>query len=196
MKVIIMNGGTAKTFDRNTIKIGDETLIQRTVRLLEARGIQNWYITTSQNQRIGNNYLFNESVKNDMGCMWGVYRPEFEDALFLFGDVYFTENAIDIILKGKTSFYGRSTAGILKPYGEMFAIKSDKNLWDKLFQMRVFLEKGDIPRLFSWDLYGYMQRKDFYTFGNTGNFTEIDDETDDFDTLEELENFKKLYEKD
>jgi len=191
LKAVIMAGGSKK-FDRNTIFIGGETLIERTTRLLRKHGVDDITITVSPNfageMVKGVDYVINNETGNDMGCVWGA-GDKHKKSLFLFGDVYFTEEAIKTIVKGETSFYGKSGEGKLKKHGEMFAIKSDSSLWEKMIELKGYLEKGEIPLLYSWTLYSFIQGKDFYTHGNTGNFTEILDETDDFDTEEEYQTF-------
>ena len=60
---------------------------------------------------------------NDLGCPLGC--EELKGNVWLYGDVYYPENAIKTILNGTTNYYGRAKGNALKKYGEFWAFKSD-----------------------------------------------------------------------
>ena len=48
MRIIIMAGGTAKSFNRHSITIQGEKLVDRTVRLLKENGQNDIWVTVAQ----------------------------------------------------------------------------------------------------------------------------------------------------
>lgn len=103
----------------------------------------------------------------------------------LFGDVYFTDEAIDTIKKAKpTTFF---TDG-----QDIFGLKFDQDVSGFLTQVvdKASTPDGNAGRI--WELYRLM-------FGlptwpatrDTPHLTFIGDKTQDFDTIEDLENFNK-----
>ena len=56
---------------------------------------------------------------NDLGCLLGC--EELKGNVWLYGDVYYSENAIKTIPNGTTNYYGRAKGNALKKYGEFWA---------------------------------------------------------------------------
>lgn len=196
-RVLIMAAGPAKEWDRHEAEIGGETLLGRTVRQLREQGLNDIFISRRMDQMKGVpalpvRYVSNEYVGNDLGCIYGVRMIGAE--IYLFGDVHYSDEAIQRIIRGGEEFYGRSGKSKVKRYGEMFAIKATEKLMRTLERMWGEYQSGKRKRLWSWDLYGEMQGKNFYTQGTTGNFAEILDETEDFDKEEELQKWKQHHE--
>ena len=191
---MIMAADGVKTWNRHAEKIGGETLLERIVRQLKARGISDILISArgvDQHRVAGASIVVNHRNGNDLGCIAGVMEADSE--IYLFGDVWYTDVAMDSIIIGTENFYGRSKAGETKAYGEMFAIKMTPEL-DTLFR-RLWQKylAGEMKRLWSWDLYSADRGKDFYKHRNTGNFVEIHDMTEDFDKPSDLDRWKEKY---
>lgn len=195
-RVVILAADDVKKWPRHTIEIGGEKLLERTTRLLRERGVSDIRISIREGAGFGipgTAEVVNPLTGNDLGCVYGL--KDLAADLFIFGDVYFTEDAIDKILSLETNFYGRTKAGKVKHYGEMFAIRPDERLWSTLDRMwKEYAIDRTRRRLWSWDLYSEIQGKDFYKFRNTGNFTEISDRTEDFDKEEDVAEWRKRYE--
>jgi len=208
MKAIIMAAGTYRTFDRKTIKLNDETLIDRIVRQLKQRNIDEIMITASypgQHKEIkGTVEILNNLNGKDLGCLYGI--KDIGADIYLYADVFYSENAIDKIVEGKTTYYGRITPSPLKKYGEFFAFRDDKKMWKVLDEAWIALNEGKIKRLWSWDLYAYHTEKWFIQDGEiprkkmkreqyviTTDFTEINDWTDDFDSAEEVIKWQETF---
>lgn len=196
-RVLIMAAGPKKEWKRHEEEIGGETLLARTVRILREQGFDDIFISRRMEDMRGVpalpvRYVSNEYDGNDLGCMYGVRTMNAE--VYLFGDVYYTEKAIVQIMTGRTEFYGRSGKSAVKRYGEMFAVKATPKLIQTLERMWREYQSGSRKRLWSWDLLGEMQGKNFYTHGATGVMTEINDGTEDFDKPEELEKWKQHHE--
>ena len=115
MKYIIMCGGTYPKFDtpRQLLKINDEVIVERTIRLLRENGITDIAISTNDERY---NYLDVEILnnKNDKYISWGeqenklsqyswlnAYYPVNEEVCYLHGDVYFSDEAIKTIVESK-----------------------------------------------------------------------------------------------
>ncbi len=206
MRIIIMAGGTAKTFNRHSITVQGEKLVDRTVRLLKENGQSDIWVTVAQKGMYPQyNEFVNNMKGNDLGCLLGC--EELKGNVWLYGDVYYSENAIKTILNGTTNYYGRAKGNALKKYGEFWAFKSDDTFWHWLkLVCKAFWDKK-INRCWSWDLYAYHsgkwnlnsppQRKTVKRtqyICNT-NWTNIDDETDDFDKADEVQRWKIYWKK-
>tara|TARA_B100000035_G_C20722128_1_gene431674 strand:- start:163 stop:639 length:477 start_codon:yes stop_codon:yes gene_type:complete len=151
------------------------------------------------------NEFVNNMKGNDLGCLLGC--EELKGNVWLYGDVYYSENAIKTIINGTTNYYGRAKGNALKKYGEFWAFKSDDTFWHWLkLVCKAFWDKK-INRCWSWDLYAYHsgkwnlnsppQRKTVKRtqyICNT-NWTNIDDETDDFDKPDEVQRWKTYWKK-
>ncbi|HOB90284.1 MAG TPA: hypothetical protein PKG74_03080 [Candidatus Colwellbacteria bacterium] len=192
--IAILAAGTTKSWDRHSVKIGGETLLERIVRQLKSRGDFDIVISSNKigdHAIEGSREIVNPLTGNDLGCFYGL--KDLNPDLFIFGDVYFTDRAIDRILAGEDHFFGRTSESGSKRYGEMFAVRPDADFWNFLEIAWTAYQAGKLKRLWSWDLYSMMRGKNFYQFGNTGDFTEIKDETEDFDKPEDLEKWFNLY---
>jgi hypothetical protein len=194
MKIAILAAG-GKNWNRIHIEVEGENILGRLIRQLTERGVAIEDIFLSLNKAHARSvfgripgrvsHVVNDLTGNDLGCIKGISHLEFD--FYLFGDVFYTDDAIDQILKGETEFYGRSKPGQVKNYGEMFAMKATPRFMETLDRMWNEYQAGTRKRLWSWDLYSEIQGKDFYKHRNTGNFTEINDETEDFDKPEDVE---------
>ena len=120
---------SAPTTPKQLIEVRGETLLGRTLRLLEERGAPlPWLLTASealtsypvfswcplQRQTKAHSLLAAEAVVGE------------GDLLVLYSDVYYSEAAIDTILAcHETRFYGRDgrSAYTFKNYGELFAAR-------------------------------------------------------------------------
>lgn len=195
MKIAILAADDVKQWDRHSIEIYGATLLQRLVVQLGARGHLLPSISSrfpGQHKVHGAKEIINPLTGNDLGCIVGIMDQEFD--LYIFGDVFFTNEAIDAILAGTDEFYGRTKSSGVKNYGEMFAIKATPRLNETLRRMWSEYKSGKRRRLWSWDLYSEIQGKDFYQHRNTGNFTEINDMTEDFDKPADIDRWRQKYE--
>jgi hypothetical protein len=110
----------------------------------------------------------------------------------LYGDVYYTEEAMDTIVQKEVTgkkymFFGRENGSsfTLCKYGELFAISFipsfHTNLWKVLLQLKRLRVNGKIPRFTAWEIYRTLQDLPINLHKIKDNFVEIDDFTDDFD---------------
>lgn len=196
MKIAILAAG-GKKWNRHSIIIRDENILTRLRRQLLERGIsyEDIFLTIGPEDPtppMAINIIRNPLTGNDLGCIYGIKEHAFD--LFIFGDVYFSDAAMDTLLMSEDEFIGRTKTSGVKNYGEIFAIEGTPRVMETLERMWQEYQSGTRKRLWSWDLYSEIQGKDFYKFRNTGNFTEIHDETEDFDRPEEVEKWKTQHE--
>lgn len=111
MKYILMCGGNYPSFKtpKQLLKINDEVLVERTIRLLKENGVDDIVICTNCNDfdylnlpilMQHNEYVNgNENENKKSECSWlNAYYPIDEPCCYLHGDVYFSDEAIKTIV--------------------------------------------------------------------------------------------------
>ena len=112
MKYIIMCGGKYSHFEKpkQLFKINGEVIVERTIRLLKANGINDIYISTNNpafdylddipKLKHENKYESNgkEEKINSKYSWLNAYYPMEEPCCYIHGDVYFSEEAIKTIV--------------------------------------------------------------------------------------------------
>ena len=190
MRYIIMCAGKGKRWGnylgipKNFVKINGETLIGRTTRLLKERGINDYIITTSD-ARYKEYGSTRRQTHND--CEIDRYEDVGEKEIcYLYGDVYYTEEAMDIIINIPTDeilFFGSDM--------EIFAVKiKDKDLFmEHKNKVKKLYLKGKIERCIGWEVYKSINNLPLDEYAITDRFVFIRDKTDDIDTPENYLNF-------
>ena len=210
MQVIIMAGG--EYYDFKTPKqlsiINGEPLIVRTIRLLKERNVEEIYIsaTSSKFDNLGVPRLEHKnSFRAKDGIVTGywvdAYYPTEKPTIYLHGDVYYTEDAIDKILNYKAEeniFIGNEIARNKehKNWGEPFGwiIVNQKQFRKAIEDTKKLQDEGKLERGYaiSWELYRVVNGTDpNYMLINDRNYLSIDDETIDIDEewqIQELKN--------
>ena len=192
MKYVIMAAGANKKWNnylgipKHLVKIGSETLLGRTTRLLKENGINDYIITCNNGiyKEYGETF---EPTKYD--CEIDRFEETFLDApvCFLYGDVYYSEDAMKTIIDAETNdvlWIGSES--------EMFAIKIQNYEHFKKAKLAVkqlFLS-GQISRCICWEIYRYMHNIPFNEHYTDEDYIDILDETDDIDFPENYEDFK------
>lgn len=192
MKYIIMAAGLGTRWDnylgvpKHLIKINGETLLGRTTRLLQEHGITN-YIITSGDPRY--KQYGPTAVQTHYDCEIDRFEESLIDGpvCYLYGDVYYTENAIETIINTNTEdilFFGHEW--------EIFAIKIknlDLFLTHKNKVKQLYLS-GQINRCIGWEIYRSLNNIPFNEHHITDKYIKILDGTDDIDYPYEYEEFK------
>ena len=208
MKYIIMCGGKYNDLEypKWLSLVYGEKLIDRTIRLLKEKGIKDIYLS-------GNSSYFRESYK---GCKllehennfeiengkkikgyWlEAFYPSDEPVTYLYGDVYYSEEAImkivDIDTKG-ILMYGskniKENPYYFKEWEEPFAFKvKDQHHFRVAIEICKMLcddNKTDREPI-SWELYRVLNNYDINTHIIGDNYIAIDDYTTDIDSLEDI----------
>lgn len=195
MKYVIMAAGQGKRWSnylgipKHLIEINGETLLERTTRLLKENGIED-YVITGHDERYAKYGKLIPQTNND--CEIDRFEEFDEPVCYLYGDVYYTEEAIKTIIKHENRdvlFFGSNF--------EIFAVKvnnleffySNKNRIKELYL------KGVIGRCIGWEVYRSINGIPFKQHLITTRYIKILDGTDDIDFPEDYENFKKRMEK-
>lgn len=210
MKVIIMCGGKYDNFTipKQLSIVNDETLLERTIRLLKENGIEEIYI--SANDERFSNYgvprLEHEnSYKYENGKIYGywldAYYPLEEPCIYLHGDVYYSENAIEKIINLNpkvNTFIGNEIARNPehKNWGEPFGyiVVNQEEFKKGIEDTKKLQDEGKLERGFaiSWELYRVLNGLDpnkQYIIDDT--YLSIDDETIDIDAPFQIEELNK-----
>ncbi len=182
--------------------IKGERLIARTTRLLKERGYD--YYISSNDERF-NEYgkvLKHENsfeVKNGVvkGYWVDAYYPTNEPTIYLHGDVYYTEDALNKILNlnpTKNTFVGNAIAKNPEHlnWGEPFGwiVVNQEEFRKGIEETKRLQYSGKLERGYaiSWELYRVLNGLDpnkQYIIGDT--YLVIDDNTIDVDTPEQIE---------
>jgi hypothetical protein len=183
---IVLSAGESVRFDapypKQNIEIGGERIIDRTLRMFPDAylvAINPEIAPTHQKVFFPNARRYTSETLLSTKSLWG------EVTTVLFGDVYYTEEAVDTIRKAKpTTFF---TDG-----QDIFGLKFNQDLSGFL---ETVIEKaatpdGNFGRI--WEVYRLMfGLPEWPATPDMPALTFIGDATQDFDTVEDLENFKK-----
>lgn len=200
MKYIIMCGGQyGDSIPKQLLKVLGERIIERTIRLLRAYGVDDIAISTNRycfnylSAKLGvpilvhdNDYIFGHEENH----RWlKAFYPHDEPVCYIFGDVYFSENAIRTIVKDQTDsiqFYASAppfSENYLKTWAEPFALKvMDPDLFFKKIKECHELDlKGAFHReAVSWELWQVIKGTELDVIDYT-NYCVINDYTCDID---------------
>lgn len=210
MKYVIMCGGKYVKWgdkDKHLVKIQGEPLVSRTIRLLKANGVQD--IAISSNSPVyeqfgvpvlkhSNNYTLN--LEDSKGNWLDGFYPTSEPICYLFGDVVFSPEAINTIVKTKTDsiefFASAPPFGkyYTKSWAEPFALKVvDNTLFFTSIERALKYEKEGLfyRQPVSWELWQLIKKTPINIIDYT-NYTVINDYTCDIDDPDDVGKFKFL----
>ena len=221
MKYIIMCGGNYEEFEtpKQLLKVKGEILVERTIRLLKEYGIEDIAISTNnpafdyipvEKLRHKNEYVHEKNGSEPIGCWLNAYYPTNEPAVYLHGDVYFSHEAIETIIKNsnngnlflctcdwtdkrfiksKLNYKGR------EPFG--YIVNDQSSFRNGINALLKMLPNWKGIKPFSWHLYRYLNGLDLcensrnFTeinniFNEDGNYLVINDYTTDIDKIEDV----------
>ena len=211
MKYVIMCGGEYDMFTipKQLSKINGERLVDRTIRLLKEEGIEDIYIT-SNDERFNNcdavRLEHNNSFKIKDGKLYGYWLDAFypfeetEKVTYLYGDVYYSKDAIKKIVNyevTENTLFGTSIANNEehKNWGEPFAFKvvDMKKFRDGIEDVKKLQDEGKLKRMaITWELYRYLNGLDVNVQSiKEETYVYIDDETTDIDSLNCIEKLEE-----
>lgn len=205
--VVIMCAGNGSRWNnylgvpKQMIEVEEEPLLYRTIRQLKERGVFNIIVTVPKKGHFGKLGVDEIEGSSDSEVDKFLNAKEYTNAIFLWGDCFFTNEAIDTILSNRKApmFFGRCYlgGGIAKGWREIFALKANKKFFEKAKELRTY--EGKIERCASWELYTFVatnhipQNKKECLLKDGQYFTIIDDETDDFDYPRDYDRWIKNY---
>lgn len=187
---------------RQLTEINGETLIKRTIRLLKENGV-NDILITSHDKRFDDlgatryEPLYNDYVPRESGYWLNAFPSELlnEPICFLFGDVYYSENAIKTIVNTDTKdilffcTYKNKCEKYIKHHDEPLAFKVVDYIMFKEHIERVkdMKDKGLCVREpITWELYRSINGQDINTHIMTKNYVAINDESCDIDSVNDI----------
>lgn len=188
---------------RQLTKINGETLVERTIRLLKENGAKD-VIITSHDKRFDNlgairyEPLYNDyKPKESKGYWLSAFPIELlnQPITFLFGDVYYSENAIKKIVEAKPKdnlffcTYNNNDKRYIKHHDEPLAYKVIKpNVFKAhIEQVKRLKDEGLCCREpIVWELYRSLNGQDINTHIMTSNYVAINDESCDIDSVSDI----------
>ena len=206
MKYVILSdakSGPSFKIPRQLTEINGEPIIKRTIRLLKENGAKD-ILVTSHDQRFDNlGAVRYESKYNDYDSIkkTGYWLSAFpiellkEPITFVWGDVYFSENAIKTIVKTEveenTFFctYHNEYEKYIKHHDEPLAYKVvDYELFKKHIKRvkKLYDEGKTVRHPIVWELYRSMNGQDVNKHVMTKNYIAINDESCDIDGVYDI----------
>jgi len=196
MKYIIMADGKGTRWQnyndipKHFIEIGGETLLARTVRLLnEGDGAADVIITSHDPRYEVPGARRYEPLNNHLEIDRFTEELIGDDVCFLYGDTYYSREAMDTILRTETEdmiFFGneRSIVAIKVKDGALF-----RNHVDNV--RRLFLE-GKIEKCIGWQVYQSFTGLPFGEKKIGPSYIVLEDGTEDFNSPEDLAKRKEV----
>ena len=183
MKYIIMCAGNGTRWNnylgipKHLIKINGEPLLGRTTRLLKENKVTDYYITGEDERYSQYGTLINQTDKD---CDIDRFEESIVDGdvCYLYGDVYYTDDAIKKIVEIPTNeilFFGSNF--------EIFAIKIKNTQLFFKHKHRVIelFMNNKINRCIGWEIYRSLNHIPFEEHIINNEYYKILDGTDDID---------------
>lgn len=197
MRYVILAKGGHTNFIRQLAIIGKERLLDRTIRLLRKNGVKDIVVTGEYNDidaKVINPTNNTYDYKNDKGYWLDAFNGFLDrETCFIWGDVYFSENAIKTIVEGKSDTfycsYKNKSKNYIKRHDEPFAYKvSDiKRFKEHIDRCKEMYDNGLTYRNpIVWELYRSLNGININTHILRDNAVIINDITCDIDTLEDV----------
>lgn len=215
MKFVLMCGGYYEQWEtpKQLQVVNGERIVERIIRLLKENGVNDIVITSNDSRfdELGvprleheNSYRYENGKLN--GYWVDAFYPKFrknQKAIFIFGDVYFSEDAIKQIVEYKGNgnvLFGSAGALITnKVWGEPYAyvVNDMASFYDGIKTVKKLQDAGLTSRVpIVWELYRVLNGIDVNTHRVLPEtYMVIDDETDDVDTPSKLQRIRDRVEK-
>lgn len=192
MKYVVMADGKGTRWNnymnipKHLVKVDGETIIGRTVRLLNEYDDSAEVIVTSHDPR----YEFEgatryEPINNVLEIDRFTYELIENNMCFLYGDTYYTEDAIKSIVNTKTDellFFGNNKSIVAIKVADSAILK---NNIDKVKQLYL---NGEIDNCKGWQVYQTYMNLGYDKKEIGDRFVILDNKTNDYNTPEEYEN--------
>lgn len=209
-KYIILANSNDETFDipRQLVEIKGEKLIDRTIRLLRENGVKDITITAHDKRfndlgvKVYDPKTSNYDYRTGKGYWLNAFPFELmkDPVCFIWGDVYFSEEAIKTIVENETDStlffctYNNESDKYIKHHDEPLAYKIvDTELFkEHITKVKKMYDDGLCCRHpIVWEVYRSINGIDVNEHKMTDNFITINDISCDIDSLKDLENIKR-----
>ena len=209
MKYAIMCGGSYSNFKypKQFAKVRGERIVDRTIRLLKKRGIKDIVITSNnpifdscgvpriENEQ--NNFSQDKSWTNMKGWWLDAFYHFNEPTCYLFGDVCYSEKAIDTIISANSDtallFGSNPTSSegyLVKTWYEPLAYKvfDYEGFYKGIEEVKkLYLAKKVNRHPIAWELYRHLNGLDINSRQLEDHFICINDYSTDIDNVNENE---------
>lgn len=210
MRIIIAAAGQGERWynyrnvPKHLINIEGEILLNRIVR--QFKNYTNDIIVIGKDDR----YLVDGSIlENPIDGEWYDFGKIYSSnhlwsdtrTIIVFGDVYFTDDAVSKIVNDDNEYRFFMRTGpskiTLKKHKEIFALAFNSTMNNRIrTSIETLIAKKAIGGAGAWQLYLYMHGQTSYTRNmkkllSSGGYTEINDWTDDFDTPQDIQRWEK-----
>ena len=195
MRYVIMADGDGKRWNnymgipKHLVKINGESILARTIRLLQENGIED-IIITSQDKR----YDFKNTIRipqTDRDCEIDRFEESvlknITEVCYIYGDVYYTEEAIKTIINtGQQGihFFGHQWEIVAIKVFNIPLFLKHKNKIKKLYLSK------QLDRCIGWEIYRSLNNLPLKEHNILKGYHFIEDGTDDIDYPEDYETFK------
>ena len=198
MKYIIMAGRPGGEVPKQLLKVDGEHIICRTIRLLKHYGVTDIAISTQDDRfkQLGLPILRH----NNVGPWINAFYPTDEPVCYVFGDVVFSEEAIQTIVTTETEdveFFASAPPFALnypKRWAEPFAFKvvNQKHFKESIEKVKEGLRENKWRRdPIAWELWQVIKDTEWNKIDYT-NFTIINDYTCDVDEEADLKYYSSI----
>jgi len=214
VRVIICCAGNRKRWGdhlgvpKQLAPINGIPLLHRTISQYKRYGCSNIYITAFDKefhalQGDGVNVVVpKNSILPDTGTGYSSgFWSDIGRTIVSYGDVYFTEYAMGVVATAPPNgllWFGRYGPGKAQHCGELFCYSlplDQQESFRKAIQYVVDAKaRGETVRTTSWEVYRHLHGFDLGDHRVGEDWFEIDDATDDWDTPEDYDRWKKLFE--
>lgn len=210
MKYIIMCGGRYQKWEtpRHLLKVGDESIIERTIRLLRENGVKKIEISSHHPAfahfgvpLVWHNNSYNARGYNDFDGYWcDAFYPTDDEVCYIFGDVIFSPEAIKTIVETETDdieFFASAppfNRKFIKTSAEPFAVKvvNQTHFKKAIEDCKTFADRGLFNRKpIMWELWQVIKNTPLNVI-NYHNYTVINDYTCDVDDEKDLAEIIKM----
>ncbi len=207
--VILADSKSGNTFEipRQLTKINGESLLKRTVRILRENGIEDILITSHDKRFEVEGATRYEPLHNDYdhitkaGYWLSAFPIELmnEPITFIWGDVYFSEDAIKKIVETETKStlffctYQNKSTDYIKQHDEPLAYKVvDCELFKKHIGIvkKMYDDGLTVRHPIVWELYRSINGQDVNKHIMTKNYIAINDISCDIDSVKDIEELK------
>lgn len=200
MRYVIMCGGISKdaTTSKHLTMINGETIVSRTIRLLREAGVEDIAISTNTHlfDNLGVDIIY---MKNEQKNWIDGFYISPEPTCYIFGDVVFSKQAIEIIVNAKTDdiqfFASKPTFAeeYAKPHAEPFAFKvvHMQHFAECVNHTRNLYRRGRLHRdPIAWELWQVIKQTPINHI-DYSNYVPINDYTCDVDYEGDIELIRK-----
>lgn len=203
MKYIIMCGGNYHTAEPKQLKsIKGERIVERTIRLLRENGVTDIAITSNDErfEQFGVPVLHHKNTFGDGGHWLEAFYPMDEPCCYIFGDVFFSPEAIKTIVETETDFIQLFASSppfdprYLKDWAEPYAFKvMQPEMFHQYIKRTLELINCFYRDPIAWELWQVIKGTPLGYIDYT-NYVAINDYTCDVDCDEDLERLKEVVE--